>query len=275
MSKSISVLMTTFNRIETTIKCLDALFKADLPENYTLNVIISDSNSPDKTFEILKKKFPSIIIQNVGNNIYWNQGMIQSWNEAKKSDPDFYLWLNDDTFLNRDALRNIIKDYFLVSKDSIIVGATHFNYVCSYGGRFSKLDERSLAPNGKPNKIKYMNGNFVLISRGVFNKIGMLDNRYSHSLGDIDYGLKANMYDIDLYITSKFVGECKINEKIDFTLYGIKDRLKLIKSPKGFPPKEYLYFNLKYYGIIKAVIFMCAISFIIFMPGIYKKITNK
>ena len=275
MNKSISVLMTTFNRVETTIKCLDSLFKADLPENYTLNVIISDSNSPDNTFEILKKKFPSIIIQNVGNNIYWNQGMIQSWNEAKKSDPDFYLWLNDDTFINRDALRNIIKDYFLISKDSIIVGATHFNNVCTYGGRISKLDERPLVPNGKPTKIKYINGNFVLISRKVFNKIGELDNHYSHSLGDIDYGLKATKHHINLYITSKYVGECIINNKIDFTRFGLKERFKLLISPKGLPPKEYLYFNLKYFGFGKAIIFMCAISFIIFIPGIYKKITKK
>ena len=267
--------MTTFNRVETTIKCLDALFKADLPENYTLNVIISDSNSPDNTFEILKKKFPSIIIQNVGNNIYWNQGMIQSWNEAKKSDPDFYLWLNDDTFINRDALRNIIKDYFLVSKDSIIVGATHFNSVCTYGGRFSKLDERPLVPNGKPTKIKYINGNFVLISRKVFNKIGELDNHYSHSLGDIDYGLRVIKKGLNNCILPDIIGFCEANSRLRYDPKSrFIEKIKSLRSPIGLPFKEYFYFNFKHYGLLKSLKFTIGIIISLVIPMVYNKISK-
>ena len=98
MYDTISIIMTTFNRVENTLKCINCLINCDLPDNTNLKIFIADSNSPDNTIKTIKNRFPFIEIFNIGNNIFWNQGMRLAWMEAAKYNTKFYLLLNDDTF---------------------------------------------------------------------------------------------------------------------------------------------------------------------------------
>ena len=59
----------------------------------------------------------------------------------------------------------------------------------TYGGRINK----KLVPlNGKLQKCETFNGNIVLIPHYVHELIGFNDPYFHHSLGDLDYGMRAN-----------------------------------------------------------------------------------
>lgn len=276
MYDTISIIMTTFNRVENTLKCINCLINCDLPDNTNLKIFIADSNSPDNTIKTIKNRFPFIEIFNIGNNIFWNQGMRLAWMEAAKYNTKFYLLLNDDTFLKKDALHILLNDFKSLKNHSIIVGATDYNGNLTYGGRSEKYNSSLIKPNGLPQKIKYMNGNCVLVSRTIFEKLGNLNDRYSHSLGDIDYGLRAIKNNIEVYISSSIIGTCAPNSFMwynpEFSLY---TRFKLLFSPKGLPIKEYIYFNYTYFGILKVFKFLISISIALFLPRIFVKINNK
>lgn len=47
---------------------------------------------------------------------------------------------------------------------------------------------------GKIEKIDSFNGNIVLIPLSVFNILGFNDNYFTHSFGDLDYGLRAKKW---------------------------------------------------------------------------------
>jgi len=266
-SFKIAVLMATYNRITNTIVCLENLFNCYLPDGFNLSVFIADSNSPDNTLTKIKEKFPNVEIFNVGDNIFWNQGMIKAWKRSLKINPDFFLWLNDDTILHENSIIDILNDSS-IKKNSIMVGVTEDEKGLTYGGR-RDFKDYILRPNGTPQKIKIMNGNFVLVPKQVFEILGYLNYRYSHSLGDIDYGLRALKNGIYIYCTSKIVGYCSKNESIWFKENSFIKRLKVLNSPKGTPLKEYFYFNKKHFGVFKAIKFLIASFLALIFPNLY------
>ena len=266
----IAVLMTTFNRVTNTIACLENLFNCCLKKGFSINVFIADSNSPDNTQIIVKQKFPNVEIFNVGDNIFWNQGMIKAWKRSIKIYPDFFLWLNDDTFLYKNSIKDILNDHSN-KKKSIIVGVTEDDKGVSYGGRLG-FKGKILKPNGIPQKIKIMNGNFVLVPKKVFNVMGYLDHRFSHSLGDIDYGLRAIKHKINVYCTSEIIGFCSKNENIWYSESSFSKRLNALQSPKGTPLREYFYFNNKHFSLFKGIKFLLASFFALIFPETYKSL---
>ena len=60
--------------------------------------------------------------------MFWNQGMRLAWSTScMNENNDFYLLLNNDTFLNPDGLKILFDNYFSYKtkfkKEPIIVGA--------------------------------------------------------------------------------------------------------------------------------------------------------
>ena len=266
--------MTTFNRLTNTLNCLENLFKCSLPEKYCLNVLIADSNSSDITEKVIKQKYPDVDIFNVGDNVFWNQGMIKAWKRSIEIKPDFFLWLNNDTYLFKNSLKIIFEDYNKVNSESIVVGTTSYNKKLTYGGRV-KLSSEIISPNGMPQKVKFMNGNCVLIPKNVMNNVGILDKKFKHSLGDIDYGLRAIEVGINIYISSKIIGNCEKDNKPWYKHQSLSQRLKNLNSPKGVPFNEYLYFNKRHFGFIKALKFIMATFIALLSPSFYQLIKSK
>lgn len=261
----IAVIIATYNRVNQTIKCIRRLNKNT--EN-TFEIFICDSNSTEDISCILSE-FKNVNIYHAGNNIYWNRAMNIAWQKAFNHDNfDFFLWLNNDTFLFEDGLTKILSDYNSLNKRSIITGTTVYKNELTYGGRY-KLSDAIVKPNGLPQKVKFMNGNCVLIPKIAINEIGYLDNKFSHSLGDIDYGLRAVQKGFGVYISGYIIGNCKKDNKPWHEAATLKERYINMISPKGVPLNEYFYFNFKHFGILKAIKFLVASIVALIFPNLY------
>jgi len=269
--KRTAILITSFNRKELTVKCIESI-KDNLSVNsIKFDIYVADSNSKDNTIKAINEMKIGVNIFNVGDNIFWNQGIIMSWKKAvKKANYDFYVLLNDDTFLYKNAFNILFENYNKCINKSIIVGTTIQDDFITYGGRINSMDENVLIPNGNPQEIKFMNGNIVLIPKIIFEKLGFLNPRFSHSLGDIDYGLRALKQNFKLYSASEIIGYCANN---DFKWYNPKnsllDRYRLMISPKGVPFGEYIYFNYTHFGFLSSLKFIFASLFALIFPKLY------
>ncbi len=96
----IAVLITSHNRREMTLACLDALVANRLPSAVTLAVILVDDGSMDGTPEAVRQRFPDVEVLPGTGRLYWNGGMRRAFGHALAAGFDAYLWLNDDTFLD-------------------------------------------------------------------------------------------------------------------------------------------------------------------------------
>jgi GT2 family glycosyltransferase len=165
----IAVLLTCHNRKKKTITCLDSLFNADLPFNYSLKVFLVDDGSIDGTSQAIKDRFSEVNIIQGNGALYWNRGMHLAWETAYGvKEYDYYLWLNDDVIIDNNGLTTIINDA-KEKPDSVICGVMQSAVkkdTITYGGK--NTEGKLLEPTGEPHLCQYINGNMVLIPNSIF-----------------------------------------------------------------------------------------------------------
>tara|TARA_B110000027_G_scaffold134016_1_gene164443 strand:- start:5039 stop:5881 length:843 start_codon:yes stop_codon:yes gene_type:complete len=272
-----AVLLTVFNRKKTTLECLKALGEQEI-KNVILEVFLVDDGSTDGTLEAVANQFPEVNVIQGSGSLFWNGGMRLAWKNAlAKEKYDLFLWLNDDTILLKNGLNDLLRDYqklqkiennlYLISGACKKINSEEF----SYGGR----DEKGVVkPSGELQICKYINGNVVLIPYNVFLKIGILSDKYTHSMGDFDYGLRAQEKKIKCYTTSKYIAQCDQNlisgwmdQEVHF-----KKRWQLFHNPKGLNIKEYIYFTKRHNNYLVAFNKIIKVYFQLFFPKFYRKI---
>ena len=195
--KTFAVLITCFNRVETTLECLRHLYVAKLPVDVSFDVWLNDDGCTDGTGERVANEFPSVKMIKGSGRDYWCGGMRRVWYAAAKHfDYDGYLWLNDDTILASDAFLQIFDCPY--RWDAILVGAT----LATEGGRttYSGRDVNGckIDPTGRYEEVFNINGNFVWIPRAVFGVLGNFPCYFTHAAGDFDYGLRAKEHCIKI-----------------------------------------------------------------------------
>ena len=273
--KEFAVLITVHNRKDKTLACLEALYKCFLPNGNNLCVFLVDDASDDGTAEAVSSQFPSVnLIQGTGN-LFWNRGMQLAWDIASKTrDFDFYLWLNDDTFLFENSLECLLSAAETTNENSIIVGTTCSteNGKLTYGG-FSKED-KLIEPNGVLQECVNFQGNFVLVPRIVFQKIGTLDKLFHHAIGDLDYGLRAQKAGFISYVLGNNIGTCESHNTLP--IWCLKEvpflkRIKSLYSPLGNSHPYYFFrYEFRHFGLLVATKHLFSIHIRVLLPQLWK-----
>lgn len=275
---TIAVLITCHNRRNKTISSLNALFSAVLPKGYRMEVFLVDDGSSDGTSEAVKKEFPKVNLIHGSGQLFWNRGMYLAWESAqKKKDYDYYLWLNDDTMLFKNALNLMLEHSLSMNNKRIIVGATcsEINKDVTYSGY--DLPNKKLIPNGSWQDCDFFNGNIVLIPSFVSDRIGLLDNHFRHSLGDIDYGLRALKFGFVHSLSPFCLGNCEEHEAAPtWCNHSIPFYKRLINlyTPLGNNPIEYFVFDRRHYGLISAIIHFFSIHLRAISPYLWPSFNN-
>lgn len=250
----IAAILTCFNRVEKTKKCLSSLFN-QLPE---IDVYLTDDNSSDGTSEMIKTNFPQVKLFQGDGNLFWCRGMHNSWKHVDNSKYDYMLWLNDDIELVDGFFDELLKCSQKHNENCIvsgIVGNILQPTQILYGGR--DVNNKLVLPQSPPMEIKKMNGNVVLIPSHVIKEIGIIDPFFHHDLGDIEYGLRAMKNGYKVVGTTKIIAYGHHNpiNRLRKSGVNITDRFKYLYSPFGFNPNELFYLHKEYYGYFKAVMY--------------------
>ncbi|MDB5007292.1 MAG: hypothetical protein JWQ84_2035 [Mucilaginibacter sp.] len=248
----IAVLLATFNRKEKTLACLRSLYDQKFSWAIKLDVFLTDDCSSDGTTDAVKKEFPSVKIFNGTGSLFWAGGMRNSWKEAIKTHPDFYLLLNDDTLLENFALDNLLGYYNSSQSEvpAICIGSTldKDNGKISYGGQ-KLVNKHSVQCFNIYSDNEYVecdmaNANIMLVPDKIVKTIGILSEDYTHSIADFDYTLRARKAGFKVIVAPGFIGTCVDDHGKNWKSSNnpLKERIKYLKSPKGLAYKEYLHF---------------------------------
>src|SRR3989337_330790 len=253
MIYQLAILLTSHNRKQKTLTCLKNIVEQeDIPDIH-FTIYLVDDNSTDGTFEAIRSTYPMITIIKGDGQLFWAGGMRVAWNEAlKEKKYDYYLLLNDDTFLNKEALKLLFADIKLVTDNAIVIGSVKdpTTQEISYGGRRLKNKYNTssilLRPNNQsPQLCDLGNANIMLVPARVIQQIGILSNSYTHAIADYEYTLKAKKAGIPSYISSFYNGLCTHDHDSFWTKHAstpLKQRIKYLYSVKGLAYKQYLQF---------------------------------
>ena len=279
----IAVLMTCYNRVETTLRCLDLLVKQELPAECNLDIYLVDDASPDRTGEKVQKWYDALqdsvrtifslrVITSPGN-LFWCKGMRLAWDTAIESgiDYDFYLWLNDDIQLYDGAISGLLNDYNYVLQHDETAGLIAGTFVDSTDAdklTYGLLDfnYEIARPCGKPQWVDgvNMNGNLVLVPKKIYAKVGPIYGGYWHGSGDTDYRLMAKEHGFKAYCSSRISGicprqpECYINVK----RLSFLRRMKALFSPKGMPLHDTFIYRYRHWGLGRSIVSVCHVTYL-------------
>ena len=255
----IAVLLTCFNRKEKTLSCLNNLFSQSLPPNTELAVYLVDDGSSDGTAEAVETNFPQVNVIIGSGSLFWAGGMRVAWDHGKASNADYYLLLNDDTDLVPDAIQRSLAANQSYTQEkgipAICVGRTEDpdNGKTSYGGRRvyhqDRIQSYLVEDTGKIEACDMGEANMMLVPKAIFEKVGILSDRYVHAFADIDYTLRAIRAGFKVIIPPGYIGTCKDDHGNDWAPKGtnLSGRLKYMYSPKGLAYNEYMYFIGEYF----------------------------
>lgn len=260
-SQYVAVIMACYNRCPTTVQCLSALKAQLFSEGTSWSLFLLDDGSTDGTSDAVRQICPNATIIAGNGTLFWNGGMRVAYGEAMKFGFDFYLWLNDDTILRPEALAaligtfNAVKESNTNSIEPIVVGtsADPDSNVASYGGlvranRWHPMKFRRLEAQPYIQVCETFDGSCILIPHSATLKLGNLDARFTHKMGDTDYGLRARKAHIPICVAPGIVAMCKSNSLFSFSGMSLRARLHLILGIKGLPPREWFVLTSRHAG---------------------------
>ena len=200
--------------------------------------------------------------------------MYAAWEAAiAVADYDYYLWLNDDTFIYNDTIARLLESSERHSNSAIIVGSTSAvgdTSKITYGGWIKGKLQTGVS---EEQKCQTINGNIVLIPKSVYVVLGTNDPIYRHAVGDTDYGLRAQKAGIEVWIAKGVLGECDLHKHPtvwkDPTQPFLK-RWKNFFSPLGNNPFEFFRFRRRNYGLIAAISTFCSNFLHFLFPRFWK-----
>jgi GT2 family glycosyltransferase len=261
--------MTSFNRREKTLECLNALVRNQDLEQIVLSAVLVDDGSTDGTADAVRAQFTWVQVVSGNSNLFWCRGMHKAFEIALQVGYDYYLWLNDDSFLRADAVSRLLKCevelYQRLGKPVIVVGSTvdFEDGHLTYGGekqvsKFKPFTLSRVVPGAEPQRCDSMNGNIVLISAAAAKIVGNLDPAFEHAMGDTDYALRANRLGVSVWAAPGVFGECGHNLMhgtfVDSSL-PLRKRWKAMMSRKGLPWRSWLVMTRRHAGWLWPIYF--------------------
>lgn len=208
-----------------------------------------DDCSTDNTYEILKLYVPESNISIGDGNYFWNKGMITSYELANSSDVFHgYLILNDDVEFCEEGTIRFFEFLYKQNFQDVLIGSCKDKQTnqITYGGRtrnkrLNRLSFSLLSECGNLQTADTFNGNFVYLPRHILEKVGFLDDSFTHGIGDYDLGLRIAAQNYKLLVSPGVIGYCSRNlpevpwlsSEISFS-----QRWHILHSPKGPPPLQ-------------------------------------
>ncbi len=255
----IAVLLTTRNRKAKTLTCLESLKRQQLSGDMQIDIFLTDDGSTDGTAEAVKQFYPLAHVFNSDGSLFWAGGMRNSWRNALKHNPDYYLLLNDDTTLLENTITILLKgckDHN--SRPAVCIGSTADPETGkrSYGGRKltskrSWRDDQVIFSDTEYLACDVANANIMMVPAEVVKKVGILSDSYTHGLADYDYTLKVNKGGFKVLVAPGYLGTCVNDHGHNWKSHktSLSERIQYLKSPKGLAYREYMIFIKKHFPL--------------------------
>jgi len=198
----IVIVVTSYKRPDTLIKCLNHLQKIEKPKNSSIKTLVIDSGTEVNQLLKVRSIFKNVEFIQIKNNGYVgciNKGLIFAIGNGY----DYMLLVTDDAFFNKDNLNKLI---IPLDNDpnAAISGAKIIHKVkdakgkeivtimsgAFLGEKIFSLPKKISNHEKEITKCDWVNGASLLYKISAFKKIGLLDESYFMYFDELSLGLK-------------------------------------------------------------------------------------
>lgn len=203
----IYIVTPVFNRRAFTENYLEALSKQT---NKDFKTIIVDDGSTDGTADMIKEKFPDVIVLKEKGDLWWAEATNIGVKYAIEQGADYIMTLNDDTVPYEDYIEkmyywmkrepNALLGAFAVDANTLkpIFGGEILNWkTTKYENLLLKYKESDLYGIKEVNNFP---GRGLVIPTKIFEKIGFYDSKnFPQTVADLDFTCRAYNQGFKIY----------------------------------------------------------------------------
>ncbi len=227
----VSAIVLAHNNCDDTIECLSSLIESDYSN---LLVWLVDNGSQDETAKQVAERFPSVRIIQTGRNLGVAGGFNAGIVPALEYGSDYIFILNNDTVVEHDTLTNLLDEALKNNSFGILMPKILYyddrHRIWSAGARYryfppsivmiglNRIDEPKY---NIPRDLEYAPTCALLISRGVFEKVGLFDDGYFFFYDDWDYSIRVR----EAGYIIRYVPSARLYHKVSRTIGSTKRTL--------------------------------------------------
>ena len=226
MKQNIFIVILNFNGEKDTVECLTSIRQL-LTKNYQLSTIVVDNGSKEKLVVSSKEL---VVIRNI-DNLGFAGGNNVGIQYALENKADYIVILNNDTLVDKNLVDELVKVSQSDETIGIVVPKIYFakgfefhksrykkdqlgkviwyaGGIIDWGnviGKHRGVDDVDSGQYEKEGETDFASGCCMMIKRSVFEKIGMLDNKYFLYYEDSDFSLRAKKAGFKIVFAPKAV----------------------------------------------------------------------
>jgi GT2 family glycosyltransferase len=213
----VAVIIVNWNRKEDTIECLKSLKRVST-FGFTLSVVLVDNGSTDGSIPAFSKIINiSFRLIPLKENVGFVEGNNIGIKAALEDGADYILLLNNDTLVDKNLIRELVKSAEKYKTAGILTPKIYFapgyefhkdryskslsgkviwfaggviDWANVYGNNFG-VDDVDRGQFDDEKETDFATGCAMFIKRKVIEKIGLLDTRYFLYFEDDEYSLRA------------------------------------------------------------------------------------
>lgn len=206
----VSIIILSYNTKALLQKCITSLYYS--LDNVDYEIIVVDNASSDESVAMVKKKFPKVVVIENKENDGFSKGNNKGVKHAKG---EYILFLNSDTTVHNDALKDLLAYMKQNSHIAVAAGVLENpdgSQQRAYGNFYSLFSvflmlfgrekgEMLRYQSDKMQSVDWVTGACMLVKKDIFDTIGGFDERLFMYLEDMElcYRIKKMNYSVIHY----------------------------------------------------------------------------
>lgn len=193
--EKVSIITVNFNQTEIT---LDLLHSLETQDYTNLEIIVVDNGSAENPAEVIKDRFPHVLVIRSEKNLGFAGGNNLGIKEASG---DYLFFVNNDTEIPQNTIKNLVsvfKNYPDTGAVCPLIYYHEFPDLAQYAGytaintftgRNSSIGHRkAIKKTNKVQETSLAHGAAMMLSRTVIDKVGNMPEIYFLYYEELDWG---------------------------------------------------------------------------------------
>ncbi len=252
------IILINYKNWKDTSECIHSLLNVGIDIR---NILVVDNYSQNDSIEKLRLFYNQLEIIETSENLGFSGGNNFGFLHSKKYNPEFVVFLNNDTILKKNSIEilinEIIRDNNAIAGTGLILYYPQKEKIWYAGGKliysrglavhnYYNQNIKSISYKLKKQYVNFISGCFICVKTDEFEEIGMWDESFFLYLEDIELSARINnlnkkmLFVPDAEIFHKCNGENSLS--LNMLYYSVRNRKLLIK--KRFIKFADYYFNI-------------------------------
>jgi hypothetical protein len=211
MTPKVVVIIVIWNGLQDTLECLESLLQDGYP---AMEIVVVDNGSTDGSAATIRERGFPVRIVNAGGNLGFTGGNNLGLEEARRLEASYAFLLNNDTTLEKGAIRALVDAAELNPSVGIVAPVMHYysapDKIWFAGGllRLAKgeaIHDQESSPTrlSEPYSTSWVSGCAMLVRMRACAEVGGLDDRFYFTWEDVDWSLRMRRKGFEVMVVPK------------------------------------------------------------------------